>query len=216
MKRPLLLLNARLIKAKAAESRLASRSISTAPSMSCSSAAATAAAEAAAGAAAGRAPSAAPSPASAVSPSGGVAASPGSGEAPATHGVAAVNCRKVATLAPAAGRTVGSKAPCAAVSAAALSMSASFPSGGVEASPRRITSRGRKRGRYPPRCGLGRYRHGQAGKGEMLELAADQSGPLHGGQERRLGSGPFYDAAAAYCGRWRVERRRGGRCLWYK
>jgi len=136
MERRLLLSNERLRKAKAGESRLASRSTTTAPSMSGTSAAATAAAEAAAGAAASRAPNAAASPASAVSPSGGAPASPGSGGAPATPGGAAVNGREAAPLAPAAGRTVGPPASGAAASAAALPPSASSPSGGVDASPR--------------------------------------------------------------------------------
>jgi len=136
MERRLLLSNARLRKAKAAESRLASRSTATAPSMSGTSAAATAAAEATAGAAADRAPSAAASPASAVSPSGVAAASPGSGGAPATPGGAAVNGREAAALAPAAGRTVRSPASGAAASAAALPQPASSPTGGVDAAPR--------------------------------------------------------------------------------
>jgi len=135
MEQRLLVFNARLRKAKAAEARLAFRSTTTSPSMSGTSAAVTAAAEAAAGAAAGRAPSAAASPASAVSPSGGAAASPGSGKAPATPGGFDVSGGAAAALAQAADRTVGSPASGAAASAAALPPSASSPSGGVDASP---------------------------------------------------------------------------------
>ena len=131
MERRLLLFNARLRKAKAAESRLAPRKRTTAPSMSGTFSVATSAAETAAGAAAGRAPSAAASPASAVSPSGGAAASPGSGGAFATPGGVAVNGGEAAALAPAADHTVGSPASGAAASAAALSPSASSPCGGV-------------------------------------------------------------------------------------
>jgi len=136
MERRLLLSNARLRKAKAAESRPAAHSKATAPSMSGTSAAATAAAEATAGAATDRAPSAAAAPASAVSPSVVAAASQGSGGAPATPGGAAVNGREAAALAPAAGRTVGSPASGAAASAAALPQPASSLSGGVDVSPR--------------------------------------------------------------------------------
>jgi len=61
----------------------------------------------------------------------------------------------------------------------------------------RITSPGRKRGRCVPRCGLGRCRLGQAEEVARLKLDAYQAGPLHGGQEHRLGSRPFHHAAAA-------------------
>jgi len=132
----LLLFNASLRKAKSAEARVASRSTTTAPSVSGTSAAATAAAEAAAGAAAGKDPSVAAWSASAVSPSGGAAMSPGFGGTPATPGGVAVNGGEVAELAPAADRTVGSHAPGAAASAAALPPSLSPSSGGVDASPR--------------------------------------------------------------------------------
>jgi len=136
MERRLLLSNARLRKAKAAEARVASRSATTAPSISGTSAAATAAAEAAAGAAAGMAPSAAASPASGVSPNGGAAASPGSGGAPVSPGGVADNGGEGAALAPAADHTVGSPASGAAASATALPPSSSSPSSGVDASPR--------------------------------------------------------------------------------
>ena len=71
-----------------------------------------------------------------VSASGGAAASPGSGGAPASPGGTAVIGREAATLAPTAGRTVGSPASGAAANAAALPSSASSSSGGVDASPR--------------------------------------------------------------------------------
>jgi len=136
MERRLLLSNARLREAKAAEARLASRSTTTAPSISGTSAAATVAAEAAAGAAAGRVPGAAASPASAASRSGGAAASSGFGGAPATPGGVAMNGGEVAALAPAADHTVESPASGAAASAASFPLSASSSSGGVDASPR--------------------------------------------------------------------------------
>jgi len=62
---------------------------------------------------------------------------------------------------------------------------------------RRITSRGRKRGRCPPRSGLGRCRLGQAEKEARLEPVANQVGPINGGQKQRIGSKPLHDAAAA-------------------
>jgi len=136
IERRLLLSNASLREAEAAQSRLSFRSTATAPSSSGTSAAATAAAEATAGAAADRAPRAAASPASAASPSGVAGASPGSRGAPATPGGAAVNGREAAALAPAAGRTFGSPASGAATSVAALPQPASSPSGGVDATPR--------------------------------------------------------------------------------
>jgi len=107
MERWLLLSNARLRKAKAAESRLASRSTTTAPSISATSTAVTVPAVATGGAAASGAPDAAASPASAASPSGGAAVSPEFGRALATSGGADVKGREAAALAPTVGRMVG-------------------------------------------------------------------------------------------------------------
>jgi len=131
----LLLSSARLRKAKAAESRLASLLTTTALAVLGTSAAATAAAKATAAAAAGGAPGAAASPACASSACAGEAASPGSGGAPATPGVVAVNGREAAASTTTTGRTVESLASGAAASVAAWLPSAPFLRGGSHASP---------------------------------------------------------------------------------
>jgi len=70
---------------------------------------------------------------------------------------------------------------------------------------RRISSRGRKRGRCPPRCGRSRCRLVQAEEGARLELVADQAGPFHGGRGPASGPGHFrpplpHNAAAGASG----------------
>jgi len=206
--------NARLRKAKSAEARVAFLGTTRAPSIVAISAAATAAAEAAASAAAGSALGAATSPASAVSPSGGAAASPGTGGAPATPGGVAVNGGQAAVLAPAADHTVGFPVSGAAASAAALPPSSSSPCGGVDASTRTGASPA-----AAASAAVARRAAASAGVGSVMQRKGRGWNSLQTKQARFMAarntvSGPNR-FMAAYCGRWQIRRRRGGRFQWY-